>query len=245
VTLRVRRLVTVLGIAAAWLGAAPASAQVLTENFNNPTTLLNRGWFTQNSSPSPDSGGSWGPGGGLFDPPASAPNGSYWATDVTATSDQSATGVTLSDWLGTPVLNINNGDRISFFTRTRNPEEGPSRLEIRLSTNGASTNVGTTPTSVGDFTTVLGTVNPSLAANVYPTSWTQFTFTVSGLAGPATGRIAFRYFITYGGFNAPNGDTIGLDSVSYVPEPTSLTLLAFVAMPAAGAAVRRRLRVAE
>ena len=36
------------------------------------------------------------------------------------------------------------------------------RLELRLSTNGASTNVGTTTTSVGDFTTLLLTVNPLL-----------------------------------------------------------------------------------
>jgi hypothetical protein len=243
VTVFLRRLVTAFGLTLSWLAAAPASAQVFVENFNNPTALLSRGWFTLNNSPSPDPGGSWGPGGGLFDPPPSAPNGSYWATDVTATSDSSTTGVTLSDWLGTPTLTIHNGDTISFFTRTRSVPEGPSRLEVRLSTNGTSTNVGGTPTSVGDFTTVLGTVNPSLTAGVYPTTWTQFTYTVSGLPGTTSGRIAFHYFVTNGGFNAPNGDAIGLDSVVFtpVPEPTSLALLGIVALPAVTVAVRRRM----
>ena len=76
------------------------------------------------------------------------------------------------------------------------------RLEVRMSTSGASTNVGATNTSVGDFTNLLLTVNPTLittGAGSYPNTWTQFTATVSGVTGTVTGRFAFRYFVTSGG----------------------------------------------
>ena len=79
-----------------------------------------------------------------------------------------------------------------------------------MSTNGASTNVGSTATSVGDFTTLLLNINPNYTTNGYPNVWTQFTVTLSGLppAG-ATGRLAFRYFVENAGFSGANSDYIG------------------------------------
>ena len=71
---------------------------------------------------------------------------------------------TISNWMLTPEIALANGDTISFWTRTADGSIWPDRLEMRLSTAGASTNVGTTATSVGDFTTVLVEVNPTLAA---------------------------------------------------------------------------------
>lgn len=206
-----------------------AFGQVIAENFTDPANLLSRGWATVNRSQNPDPGGAWGPGGGLFDPPPSAPNGSYWATDTTATS---VPGSTVSDWLFCPTIStLRNGDTVRFWTRTRNPEEGPSRLEIRLSLNGSSINVGTTATSTGDFGIVLGTINPALTPDAYPTAWTQFTFTVSGISGTPSGRIAFRTFYPNGGFaSGTNGDTVGIDSFLFTPIPEPGTLL----MSAAG-----------
>ena len=203
--------------------AVPAAAQVveLTENFTSATattggwTLTSGFWPAQNNStnpqPSSSSGGAWGPGGTLFNP---APGGAYFATDTTATGTDNGT---VSDWLLTPVLTLHNGDVLKFATRTRNPEEGPSRLEIRMSNAGSLTNVGTLPTDVGVFTQVIGTINPNLTANVYPTSWTAGaqTFTISGLTGTPTGRIAFRTFYTNGGFGGPNGDVVGLATVTF------------------------------
>ena len=209
------------------VGTCPALAQVvLTENFNSPTTLTTTGgWFAQNNSTNPDPSGAWGPGAGLFDPPDTGPDGTYYATDTTATATANGT---VSDWLLTPVLTFHNGDLIKFATRTRNPEEGPSRLEVRLSTAGSLTNVGTLPADVGLFNLLLGTVNPTLTAGAYPEAWTTFTFPVSGVAGTATGRIAFHTFYPNGGFDGPNGDTVGLDTVSYTvvpaPEPGTLAL---------------------
>ena len=53
-----------------------------------------------------------------------------------------------------------------------------------MSTNGTSQNVGTTATSVGDFTTLLLDINPTYTTTGYPNVWTNFVVTISGLAGP-------------------------------------------------------------
>ena len=235
----------------AWSVTTPARAQIM-ENFNDPNNLLNRGWVKVNNSVNPNIAldKSWGPPipgtVGTFNPPPSPPDNSYWATDITATNDISTSGVTISDWLMSPVTALTNGTVVSFFTTSHSPEEGPSRMEIRVSTNGSSTNAGTTPDSVGDFTILLRSINPNLDKNVYPVTWTQFTDTLTGLSGPTTGRIAFRYYVTNSGINAPNGDTIALDSVSVnpVPEPATLALTA-AALPGLAWAVRRKRKSAE
>ena len=49
-----------------------------------------------------------------------------------------------------------------------------------MSTNGASSNVGTTATDVGDFITLLLDINPTYTTSGYPNVWTQFTVTLSG-----------------------------------------------------------------
>ena len=61
-----------------------------------------------------------------------------------------------------------------------------------MSTNGASANVGTTSTDVGDYTTLLLDINPTLVTGVYPVTYTQFTVTISGVPTATTGRLAFR-----------------------------------------------------
>lgn len=50
---------------------------------------------------------------------------------------------------------------------------------------------------------------------------------MSGLAGPTSGRFAFRYFVTDGGPAGANSGRIGIDDVSYtaVPEPGTLAVL--------------------
>jgi hypothetical protein len=88
---------------------------------------------------------------------------------------------------------------------------------VRLSANGNSTNVGSGPTGIGDFTTLLLDINPSLAVGGYPEIWTLQTITVSGLAGPTSGRLAFRYFVTSGGPGGVNSNYIGIDTFAYKP----------------------------
>src|SRR4051794_23253334 len=141
--------------------ATPTFAQTVTlsENFNSPSTLLTTGnWVhvnnSDNNTTAAAQAGSWGPGGGTLDPPANGGNGTYFSTDATAAGDTTGT---VSDWLLTPVITLHNGDVIKFSTTTRfaadGGEEGPSRLQVRVSTSGASTNVGTTSafTDVGVF----------------------------------------------------------------------------------------------
>ena len=127
---------------------------------------------------------------------------------------------TISNWLISPTATLHNGDTFSYWTRTSSGVH-PDRLEVRLSTNGSSANVGTTEVSVGDFTTVLETVNPSLLAGAanYSTSWTLHTVTLSGIGASVSGRFAFRYFVTTAGLGAANGEYIGIDDVTYTPNP--------------------------
>lgn len=70
---------------------------------------------------------------------------------------------------------------------------------------------------MGDFTTLLLSINPTLLTNEYPEAWTQYTVTISGLPAPTSGRIAFRYFVTNGGSAGDNSNYIGIDNVVYTP----------------------------
>jgi hypothetical protein len=121
---------------------------------------------------------------------------------------------TLSNWLLTPLVRFQNGDSITFWTRTFPDSKFPDRLQVRLSTAGGSTNVGTTATQVGDFTILLLDVNPTYQVGGYPELWQQYTLTVSGVPTPAAGRFAFRYFVENGGPNGTNSNGVGIDTVA-------------------------------
>ena len=54
---------------------------------------------------------------------------------------------TINNWLITPeIFGISNGATFSFYTTTAPDTAYPDRLELRLSSAGGSTNVGTTET---------------------------------------------------------------------------------------------------
>lgn len=209
-----------IAICALFLSAL-SFGQAITESFDDlkdasstSTTapLETRGWSVVNNSTLIGTTG-WFGNGTAF---ASHTGAGYIGANF---ENISGTG-TISNWLISPVATFQNGDTITYWTRT-NTAGHPDRLELRLSTNGSSTNVGTTDSSVGDFTTVLDTVNSSLvtgSAN-YPTTWTLRSVTITGLSGTVSGRFAFRYFVTTAGSGAANGEYIGLDDVSYTPNP--------------------------
>jgi hypothetical protein len=200
-----------------------ACAQSFTENFDDITLLAGNGWVIQNNS-TPVGALGWfqgtatnaTPSPGPFDAWNGAPN-AYIAANFNSTG---STG-TISNWLVAPNRTLRNGDAFQFYTRKPTIGAGqtdyPDRLEVRLSTNGASTNVGTGATAVGDFTTLLLSINPTLVTNVYPQVWTQFTITISGLPAPTSGRMAFRYFVTGAGSLGTNSDYIGIDNTVYTP----------------------------
>ncbi|HOZ86316.1 MAG TPA: choice-of-anchor J domain-containing protein, partial [Bacteroidia bacterium] len=196
---------------------------IISENFNNPNTLTD--WVKINRS-NPQGITSWFTGNpGVF-PAASSPDSSYIAANYNNTTGGSGT---ISNWLITPTVTLNNGGVLQFATRTNTaaPQSiAPDRLQVYMSTAGTGSDVGTTATSLGTFTTQLVNVNPNLATNVYPTVWTVYTATLAGITGTVTGRFGFRYFVTSAGPTGTNSSYIGIDNVHYelpCPNPT-LTL---------------------
>lgn len=202
--------------------SSPAASQPLSENFDSVAGLAAAGWvMTNNSNPAGTT--AWFQGNtAVFSSQAGAA-GSYIAANLNGTTF----GGNVSNWLITPTLtSLQDGVVLTFYTRTEASAPATDRLEVRLSTNGSSTNVGATDASVGDFTTLLLTVNPTLTPGGYPTAWTLFTATLSGIgAGPVTGRIAFRHVVPN---SAANADVVGIDSVilgaGCPPPPPSLVV---------------------
>jgi len=196
-----------------------APITVFSEGFDG--AIPPAGWPTQNLS-SPLGVTTWTQGGplGVF-PPQSG------AGFASANFNNTAGTGTISNWMFTPNVTLKNGDVFRFWTRTTTGQF-PDRLQVRMSTNGASVNVGATATSVGDFTTVLQDINPTYTTTGYPTAWTQFTSTLSGLpAAGISGRLAFRYFVENGGPLGANSDFIGIDNANYTTSgiltPTTCT----------------------
>lgn len=193
-------------------GGIPVATTVINETFN---TVLPASWAAQNLS-SPVGATGWFQGNtGVF--------GANSGTGYIAANFNNTTGTnTISNWLFTPNVTLKNGDKFSFFTRTTTGTF-PDRLQVRMSTNGTSTNAGTSNTSVGDFSTLLLDINPTYTSTGYPTAWTQYTLTMSGLpAAGVSGRLAFRYFVEGGGPGGNNSDYMGIDDVVYttfVPGP--------------------------
>ena len=224
-----RRCTTAILVAAALLAAASeaSATTVLLENFDNVANLVPNGWAIANNS-APAGTTDWFQGNpGVFSAQSGAAN-SY----VAANFEAAGFGGNISDWLISPQLTFHNTDTISFWARTENGSIAPDRLELRLSLNGGSTNVGATDASVGDFSTLLLTINPALAPGGFPENWALFQATISGLGGPANGRFAFRYNVSD---TSVNGDYIGIDTVTVtaVPEPSTIALVSFGLLAAA------------
>jgi hypothetical protein len=199
------------------------SAQSFTEGFETTSTFTD--WYYRNNSDTIASttlAANWSFADPLTTFSAQAGSANSFLSCNYASSNNILTGATLSNWLFTPSRTFSNGDVISFYSRiTSSPAAYPDRLEVRLSTAGSGLNVGTSSASVGDFTTVLLTINPSLSTTGYPGSWTLYTATISGLSAPTTGRVAFRYYVTNGGPAGLNSDFIGIDSYTYTSNATA------------------------
>ncbi len=187
-----------------------ALSQSLNERFD--ATVPPAGWSIKNNS-SPIGTTIWRQGtpDGVFT--------SHSGAGFAAVNFTSGAGLaTLSNWLVGPVLTLQNGDQFKFWTRAATGGGVfPDRLQVRMSQNGASTNVGTLATDLGDFTSLLLDINPTYSTTGYPEVWTQFTATVAGVpAAGVSGRMAFRYFVENGGPAGANSNYIGVDDVQYL-----------------------------
>jgi len=205
----------------------PAAAQQLTEDFElatfppanwivrNQSTWgsLSNCWYRLTTEPWPPHGGA-GHAGANFE----------------CTTDSS----TISGWLLSPHLSsLQNGNALTFWTRTSAASTFPDRLQARLCVDtapdscGAAGSTGTTSKDVGSYTTVLVDVNPTLTLGGYPNVFTQFSITLAGLpAGLSGGRIAFRYFVTGGGPGGANSDVISIDDI-VLTDTSPVELLSF------------------
>ena len=199
---------TLAGASAAGLPASPSrpvqpQAFAIDEGFDNVANLPNAGWLEQNNS-EPLGASNWYQG-------TDAQFVSYDGdpTSYIAANYQNAGGDgTISNWLVTPLLTFNGSTSASFFTKSAGGSFA-DRLQIRLCEGADCSNVGTSSTDVGDFTTLLLDINPSYDPDGYPADWTQEV--LAGLPVTGSGRIAFRYFVEDGGPSGTHGNYIGID----------------------------------
>lgn len=190
-------------------------AQSWTQGFENVDSLFTAGWVRQNNS-EPTGTGEWRKDNGNFTAQNGPPTSSI-ICDYTSVGGGSGVG-NISNWLFTPVQTFESGDTLFFWTRSYANLYYPDRLEVRISSNGASTDVGTDQFSVGLYSDLLLSINPNLdtsLVNGYPLAWKLFAVAIPSSYNGLSGRIAFRYFVTNGGANGTNGSTIGIDNMRY------------------------------
>ncbi|MEP6949440.1 MAG: choice-of-anchor J domain-containing protein [Ginsengibacter sp.] len=206
----------------------PVPDQSFVEEFDSASAASARGWQFVNAS-DPKGGGVWQDGGSI--PPFfkaysnKGSNAGFIGADYTSTS---AAAATISNWLISPPVVMQNGDKIIFYTRAYQLFDGVSdttdfgnSLQVRINPLNDNANVGV-GFDVGGFSLGLFGINPGLVFSsvvtpnpyAYPSQWTRFEVTVFGLNNPIKSRFAFRYFVTDGGSNG-NGTGIGIDSVAF------------------------------
>lgn len=185
-----------------------------TSGTGSPTPFQNQAYAVGSTCPIPN-----GQAGGA---------NSFALVNYSSTTSTAASGATISNWLISPIVNVQNGDVVTFYTRigkysATNTASFADNLQLTMSTNGSFTaNPAVDPFAVGDFTNLLVEVNPSLNLTSYPATWTRYSYTVTGLSGPTDVKFGFRYFVTDGGSAGLNSDIIGIDTFS-VDRPTAST----------------------
>ena len=201
------------------------------EEFDSMQRVIDLGWKAVNLS-DPPGGNSWQQGsyvadnvkGGPFYSRIGAHSYKASANELAFAPYTCGAGLSfINCWLITPEFSMKNGDVISFWTTTGNPVNYPDRMQVWLNPNNNSTNVGRTANDTGDFTVKLLDLNPTLNYSSYPdgypTTWTKFELTVSGLPNGTTAqmhRIGFRYYVKNGGPSGSVSDEIGIDDFDFI-----------------------------
>src|SRR5436190_980784 len=147
------------------LSTVAFAQNILTEDFDDVATAIATGGWTQVNNSVPQGTEIWHDGIGLAVPPY---NGTSFAEASFQSTDAVNTG-NISNWLISPSVSLLNGYTVSFWTTSYNSSTYPDRLELRLNELN-TTNVGINDTGIGDFTTLLLSVNPTLMADssLYP-----------------------------------------------------------------------------
>ncbi|MBK7883268.1 MAG: choice-of-anchor J domain-containing protein [Chitinophagaceae bacterium] len=225
------------------LPAPPIADQSFIEEFDTAAAAISRDWKFINTS-NPKGSNVWQNGGNIlpfFN--AYSNNGSnvgFIGADYTSTSAEA--GI-ISNWLVSPPVLMQNGDKIIFYTRAQtlsgydidDSTDYANRLQLYINSTNQDMNVGegNDVDDTGNFNKLLLDINPDYyewhkepgtyndviytaqqLAHAYPQQWTRFEATVSGLSKPEMRRFAFRYLVEEGGSNG-RGSGIGIDRVSY------------------------------
>ena len=211
-TIKQRLCLIALFAAVLCLGSLAARAQQINEGFESAPALP-AGWIARNQSTV------IGTNTNCWNAIATTPAPHAGAASAVANFNCAAGTNTISGWLiSTQETNLQNGNTLSYWTITAGTF--PDRMQVRLCLDttpdscGLAGSTGATSTDVGNFTILLRDINPTLVNGPYPTVFTQFSDVLAGLpAGPNSGRIAFRYFVTNGGPSGANSNRIQLDDV--------------------------------
>lgn len=205
--------------------------QSFREDFDTAGVSARRGWIFENRSEVMGSTTWSNPSPAPFPAFSGTAEGAYLWADYNSTS--SAAG-TISNWAISPVLTLQNGDLIRFYTRAElqyyleDSTDFGNRMQVRISLlpDNPDPGMGTSP---GNFNLLLLDINPEYfefrykpwlnrdpdVLRAYPHRWTRFEAEVKGLSSPQKGRFAFRYFVEQGGNNG-RATSVGLDRVEYL-----------------------------
>ncbi len=143
-----------------------------------------------------------------FSAQAGAAN-SYVAASKNTVSGNSTINLYL---VSPPITTLSNGDTVSFWTRTVTGSTRPDRLYLKVIPDGTCppNNWNNAASAI-----TLISVNPGQSVGGYPTTWTQYSATLTGISGTVSGCFAFQYYVTNGGPSGPNSEYIGIDSFVY------------------------------
>lgn len=183
--------------AAAVAGASvSAQAQLLSEGFEDVAGLGAAGWVQVSNGAG--AGDGWFQGNvGIFAAAAGAP-------DAYAAANWVGSASSISDWLMTPVLGVSGGGSLSFQLRLLG-EGFLDTVQVYTSNSGASTD----PASFSLLASYAGSSD---------TGWLNLSLALPDF----NGRLAFRYLVAD---TAIDGNYVGLDTVTVVPEPLTLGLM--------------------
>jgi hypothetical protein len=222
----------------------PVPDQSLVEEFDTLASAKGRGWVIRNRS-EPIGPAVWQQGlsanaaitYAAYSSKSTA-NG-FISTDYSSAFSPNPGESTISNWIISPKVILQNGDKIIFYSRIDDTlSTYGDRMQVLINKNNDGIECGRGATW-GDFDTKLLDINPLNAsgnpvnpfpagsgypANIYffdpvmayPAYWTRFEAVVKGLDAPTNGRFAIRYFVPLGGTDGRGGSCISVDSVAYI-----------------------------
>lgn len=205
-----------LTVAAAFASSAQAQSVLISESFNNVSTLASSGWVLSNLSTAGGTTG-WFQG----NPDIFAAQSGASTAYIAANFNNAPVGGTIANWLISPTFSTAVAGTVSFYVRAATDTGFFDSLAFGL---GGSASSATT-----SFTNLIS-VSPVAGA------WTRYTVSFAGQGAGAVGRFAFEYFGA-----ADTSNYIGIDSfsVSAVPEPAAWLSLG-LGLGALGLVARRK-----